>query len=56
MKFIARITWEATSEIRIDTEVPFDKVSAHVAVIVEGGNVESVITNRPCQVVGARSR
>jgi hypothetical protein len=33
------------------TEVPFEKISTHVAVVVEDGNVESVITNRPCQVV-----
>lgn len=33
------------------TEVPFDNVSTHVAVIVEGGNVQSVVTNRPCQVM-----
>ena len=32
------------------TEVPFDKVSTHIAVIVEGGDVQSVVTNRPCQV------
>ena len=33
------------------TEVPFDRVSTHVAVVVDGGNVQSVVTNRPCQVV-----
>ena len=32
------------------TEVPFDRVSTHVAVIVEDGNVQSLVTNRPCQV------
>lgn len=32
------------------TEVPFDCVSTHVAVVVDGGNVQSVVTNRPCQV------
>ncbi len=31
-------------------EVPFDRVSTHVAVIVEDGNVPSLVTNRPCQV------
>ena len=32
------------------TEVPFDKVSTHIAVIVQGGDVQSVVTNRPCLV------
>jgi hypothetical protein len=31
-------------------EVPVDRVSTHIAVIVEDGNVQSLVTNRPCQV------